>query len=121
MSIDAVSEAALSSSFVVLMQLQKASVLNVASISCVIHIKGRKSSSSASRTALISSQAASTTVRTERHFYTSVLTNVRPVWNAVCAAVLISQQHVRNYPDETTFFFFFFILLIFSLFWEISA
>lgn len=71
---------------------------------CVIHIKGCKISSSASGMALILSQAASTTVRTERHFYTSVLTNVSPVWNAVCTAVLIPQQHVKNYLDEIIFY-----------------
>jgi len=74
---------------------------------CVVHIKGRKTSSSASGTASILSQAASTTVRTERHFHTSVLTNASPVWNAICTAVLIPQQHVRNYLDEVNFYSFY--------------
>lgn len=75
-------------------------------------------SSSTPGTALIFSQAASTPVRTERHFYTSVLTNRSPVWNAVCTAVLVPQQHVRNDLDEITFLL---ILLIFLCFGEIPA
>lgn len=35
-------------------------------------------------------------VRTERHVYASVLTNVRPIWNAICAAVLVPQLYVSN-------------------------
>lgn len=63
---------------------------------CVMHIKRCRISSNTSGIALIFRQAASTMVRTERHVYASVLTNVRPVWNAICAAVLVPQHCVSN-------------------------